>query len=227
MITGLTVGVVAGLVTGGMGLIGTAAVGGAAIIHANVAKMITENGRAKKVEELGKIFLSMVGPMKKELEEIKNTCATLKEKSTEAQAQNCLSDMERFQEVLSRVSDLAKTNKEALNVAVVMMEAVRGMIILPVAVFRVTATPQQDKELTDAIVQSADRCREVWINEGETLRVLREVPGGTREKPESPKCVLRGMLSPGLGLWTGWMVVLWAVLCLWLFKLWNVDANQS
>ncbi|XP_039635484.1 uncharacterized protein LOC120545308 isoform X1 [Perca fluviatilis] len=80
-----------------------AAIGG--VVYANVRQRIHENRSIKKVEELGKEFMEMVEPLKKDLEEIKRMCEKLEQRSAEDQAGNTLADMEELQRSLRRVSE--------------------------------------------------------------------------------------------------------------------------
>ncbi|XP_039635499.1 uncharacterized protein LOC120545316 [Perca fluviatilis] len=79
--------------------------GGGVILNVNETKTMKEIERAKKIEELGKEFMEIVEPLKKDLEEIKRTCEKLEERSAELQAEKTLTDMEDFQRILRRVSE--------------------------------------------------------------------------------------------------------------------------
>eukprot|EP00064_Thunnus_orientalis_P023681 superscaffoldBa00009210_g23935 len=140
---------------------GTAAVGGSFVVGANISKMMKENGSAKKVEELGKEFMEIVEPLKNELQEIKTTCEKLEQRSTEAQADNTLSNVEEFQTILRRVSELKKKSEGILVVVLEGMGTIGKMVTLLLRVFRVTATPEEDKKLRDSILQSADQSHTV------------------------------------------------------------------
>ena len=71
----------------------------------NAIKTMKENESAEKVEELGKDFMEIIEPLKKDLEEIKRTCEKLEQRSAELQAGITLRDMEELQRSLRRVSE--------------------------------------------------------------------------------------------------------------------------
>lgn len=171
--------IVAAPFTGGMSLpFGAAAIGGVAVVAANIRKMMSESGSAKKVEELGKEFMAIVEPMKKNLEEIKMTCEKLEEKSAEAQAENSLTDVEELQRCLRQVSELKEKSAGVLTESVSVLYVINQLLILIVSIFRVTATPENDKRLEEAIIQSADQSQKV-VNE---LYEMRNELGDFTEK---------------------------------------------
>lgn len=185
--------IVAAPFTGGMSLpFGAAAIGqvfaasGVAVVAANIRKMMSESGSAKKVEELGKEFMAIVEPMKKNLEEIKMTCEKLEEKSAEAQAENSLTDVEELQRCLRQVSELKEKSAGVLTESVSVLYAINQLLILIVSIFRVTATPENDKRLEEAIIQSADQSQKV-VNE---LYEMRNELGDFTEKTREwkPPC---------------------------------------
>ncbi|KAK2863589.1 hypothetical protein Q5P01_003122 [Channa striata] len=169
-------GLVAVPFTGGMSL-ALATLGGVTVLCTNVQKMLEENQSAKTVYELGKEFMKIVEPMKNDLELIKTTCEKLEKKSAEVQAEHTLSDMEEFQRILTRVSELGKKSEEALIVAVTVMGVINNLITLLINVFRVTASPEEDRKLTDSIIQSADQSLKT-VNKFEKMKAeLREFRG--------------------------------------------------
>lgn len=171
--------IVAAPFTGGMSLpFGAAAIGGVAVVAVNIRKMMSESGSAKKVEELGKEFMAIVEPMKKNLEEIKMTCEKLEEKSAEAQAENSLTDVEELQRCLRQVSELKEKSAGVLTESVSVLYVINQLLILIVSIFRVTATPENDKRLEEAIIQSADQSQKV-VNE---LYEMRNELGDFTEK---------------------------------------------
>ncbi|KAF3701665.1 hypothetical protein EXN66_Car017353 [Channa argus] len=176
----LTLGAVAPL-TGGISLAAAGAVatfGGATVVYTNVKQMLEEKQSAKIVEELGKEFMEIFEPMKNDLEDIQTTCEKLEQKSAEVQAKNTLSDMEVFQRILKRVSELGKNTKKALIVAVTMVGIIRDLLVLLLGVFRVTATTEEDQKLTDAIIQSADQSLK-------TIDEFKKMKEGLREFTEN------------------------------------------
>ncbi|XP_034751693.1 uncharacterized protein LOC117958983 [Etheostoma cragini] len=97
-------GTQAGLaVLGSLGIVPTIlVVAGLALALALVAATLTENRSIEKVKELGREFLEMVEPLKKDLEEIKRTCETLEQRPAGLQAGQTLRDMEDLQRTLGR-----------------------------------------------------------------------------------------------------------------------------
>lgn len=132
-----------------------------AVVCANISKILNEKGSAKEVENLGKEFMKIVKPLKNDLEEIKTTCEKLEQKSTEALAGKTLTDMEDFQGILRRVSDLRKTSGDAIFVVVGVIGLIQNLVTLVVNVFKFSPTPEEDKKLRDAITQSGDQCQKV------------------------------------------------------------------
>lgn len=161
--TVVALGFIAAPLTGGSSL-AAAAVGTVALVGANVRKTTKESESVKKVEELGKQFMETVEPLKEILEEIKTTCEKLEQKKTEVQAGNTLMEVEEFQRILRRVSDLGKRSGEALDEALTVMERIYNLLRLVIKVLRVSATPKDDRELTESIMQSADQCQKVFDN---------------------------------------------------------------
>ncbi|XP_039635483.1 uncharacterized protein LOC120545307 [Perca fluviatilis] len=135
-----------------VGTIGAGLAAGSAILVAgvNVTKGRLESVSINKVEELGKDFMEMVEPLKKNLKEIKRTCEKLEKRSTELQTGITLIDMLEFQRSLS---ELVR----------------RGVLSAMWNIFTITATPEEDRKLTDSIIQSADRCQKV-IDELEKMK---------------------------------------------------------
>ncbi|GLD73568.1 uncharacterized protein AKAME5_002489300 [Lates japonicus] len=172
----LTAGLVAAPLTEGASLLAAgagAAVGGGggavAVVHANITKMMVENGSAQEVEKLGKEFMTIVEPMKKELTEIKTTCEMLEEKSAESQAKKTLTGMEEFQRTQTQVSELQEMNKGVLDGVSAVMRTVAELLKLIVKVFTVKATPEEDETFRSSIVQFADQCQKV-IDDCENMK---------------------------------------------------------
>ncbi|KAA8577395.1 hypothetical protein FQN60_017496, partial [Etheostoma spectabile] len=135
-------------VVAAVGTIGAVIAAGSAILvaGANVRKGISESGSVNTVKGLLKDFMMIVEPLKKDLEEIKRTCEKLEQRSAaKLQAEKTLTDMLGFQ-ILTVVSILGSSE---------------GVLSAMRKVFRLTATPEEDRELPDSISQSADRCQEV------------------------------------------------------------------
>lgn len=85
-------------ITGGLSLVLTvlaAAAGGVAVICANITKTMKERN-AERVENLGEDLMSIIKPMKRNLEKIKTVCEEMKLKSFEVQAEQTLNDMDEF-----------------------------------------------------------------------------------------------------------------------------------
>ncbi|KAG7219032.1 hypothetical protein INR49_011676 [Caranx melampygus] len=123
--------------------------------------MMKESGSARRTEKLGKDFMNIIEPMKKTLEVIKTTCEELEEKSSEAQAEKTLRDMEEFKDVLRRVSEL-KTKSEGLLKTVTTKSAVNdGVVGLLVSVLRFTPTSERSAKLRASILRSSHQCEQV------------------------------------------------------------------
>ena len=102
--------------------------------------------------------MEIIKRLKIDLEEIKRTFEKLEQRSTELQAGITLIDMEDFQRSLRQVSELAERSEDVLSEAAKLM-SLDGLLLL----FRVTATPEEDKKLRNSIIQSAVRCQEVVV----------------------------------------------------------------
>ncbi|KAL7376974.1 hypothetical protein ABVT39_019324 [Epinephelus coioides] len=160
--TGGTSLLAGGLAAGASAAAAGAAAGGATVVvGANVIKIREEKESVRKAEKLGKEFMEIVEPLKNDLEEIKTTCEELEQRSAEGQAADTLSDMEKFQRILGRVSELRRRSEEVLDVVVAVLQMIDNMLKLVLSVLRVTATPEEDQKLRDSIIQSADQCQKV------------------------------------------------------------------
>ncbi|XP_029940090.1 uncharacterized protein LOC115382488 [Salarias fasciatus] len=131
--------------------------GGGAVISANITKMMSESGSAEEVKNLGEELMKIVEPMKQLLVQIHQTCEDLEENVSKYQAEESLKDVEGLQKVLHQVSELKKKSGGAVDVVEVLIQSVTSLLLLLVNVFRVTATPEEDQKLRDAIIQSADQ----------------------------------------------------------------------
>lgn len=164
---GLVLAPFTGGLTGGLGLAvagvgaATAVGGGATVVGSNITKMWSESKHAEQVERWGKEFMRKVEPMKKNLEDIKMTCEDLETKSAEAQAENTVTDVEELQRTLRRVSRLKEMSSGLLFEANILLAFVDGLIKLIKQIFRVTATPEEDQKLRDAIINSADQSQKI------------------------------------------------------------------
>ncbi|XP_056260016.1 uncharacterized protein LOC130186764 [Seriola aureovittata] len=161
----LSAGILFAPFTGGASLLlggaAAAAVGGGTVVGANITKVWKESGSAEEVEKLGREFRWIVEPMKKKLEEIQTTCKELEEKSSEVQAEKTLRDMKEFNMILTLISELREKAEGVLEILVTAFTSIDGLFRLIVAVFRVTATPEQDEQLRKSIIQSAGQCSKV------------------------------------------------------------------
>ncbi|XP_035804564.2 uncharacterized protein LOC111569292 [Amphiprion ocellaris] len=168
---GLGLGILAAPFTGGaslatataVGVAGGAAavVGGGVVGTANVVKMSSETDSLKAVGTLGKEFKEIVEPLKRTLTEIQETCETLEEKAAEAQSGNTLTNMEEYEDILRRVTELKVQSIEALLVTTLSTRMIEHLLNLIIKVFRVTPTPEEDKQLRDTIIQLAKQSQEV------------------------------------------------------------------
>lgn len=164
---GLVLAPFTGGLTGGLSLavagVGAATVvgGGATVVGSNITKMWSESRRAEQVERWGEEFMKKVEPMKKNLEDIKMTCEDLEKKSAEAQAENTVTDVEELQRTLRRVSRLKEMSSGLLFETNILLAFVDGLVKLIKQIFRVTATPEEDQKLRDAIINSADQSQKI------------------------------------------------------------------
>ncbi|XP_035863923.1 uncharacterized protein LOC118496403 [Sander lucioperca] len=159
---------------GPLAVAAAAAGGGAVVVGVNVTKTMKENGSVKKVEELGKEFMEIVEPLKYNLEKIKKTCEKLEQRSAELQAEKTLTDMEEFQRILTRVTELAGRSEEVLSAAAILMSVIGDLLLLIVKVFRLNATPEEHEKLGNSIIQSADHCQKVVKDFDEMKKELKD-----------------------------------------------------
>ncbi|XP_047425438.1 uncharacterized protein LOC124996453 [Mugil cephalus] len=148
--------------------------GGLAVVYSNITKQRLEKQRLKEVEDLGEELKKIIEPMKEILQEIKTTCEQLEQKSTEAQTEITLRDVEESRWILGRVNVLEKKSGGALDVVVMMMKRMKDLLV---AVFRLTSTPEEDQKLRDAIIQSADQSLKVLSDFERMKEALREFTG--------------------------------------------------
>ncbi|XP_039635476.1 uncharacterized protein LOC120545302 [Perca fluviatilis] len=135
-------------VVAAVGRIAAVIAAGSAIVvaGANVTKERSESGSVNKVKQLRTDLMEIVEPLKKALEEIKRTCEEMKQRSAEDQAEITLTDMEALQRIIRVVFELGSGD---------------GVLSAMWKVFRLTSTPEEDRKLTDSIIQSADLCQKV------------------------------------------------------------------
>ncbi|XP_047426078.1 uncharacterized protein LOC124996804 [Mugil cephalus] len=178
------VGILAAPFTGGLSfaaaVVGAAAVGeggGARVVYRNIIKQKREKESVQKVEDLGEELKKIIEPLKETLQEIKTTCEQLEQKSAEARTEITLRDVEEFKEMLRRVPDLKETSGEVLDVTVMMIQMIRDLLAVIVAVFTFTSTPEKDQKLRDAIIQSADQSEKVLNDFKRMKEALREFTG--------------------------------------------------
>lgn len=159
----------------------TAVGGGATVVGSNITKMWSESKHAEQVERWGEEFMRKVEPMKKNLEDIKMTCEDLETKSAEAQAENTVTDVEELQRTLRRVSRLKEMSSGLLFEANILLAFVDGLIKLIKQIFRVTATPEEDQKLRDAIINSADQSQKIIEGFDKMRTELREFTRNERK----------------------------------------------
>lgn len=159
----------------------TAVGGGATVVGCNITKMWSESKHAEQVERWGEEFMRKVEPMKKNLEDIKMTCEDLEKKSAEAQAENTVTDVEELQRTLRRVSRLKEMSSGLLFEANTLLAFVDGLIKLIKQIFRVTATPEEDQKLRDAIINSADQSQKIIDGFDKMRTELREFTRNERK----------------------------------------------
>ncbi|XP_035770784.1 uncharacterized protein LOC118455555 [Neolamprologus brichardi] len=153
-------GILAAPFTAGLSL-AAAAGGGATVVTTNVIKILSEEGKAKKVEKWGEEFMAKVRPMKENLEEIKTICEKLEKESTEAQARDSQIDVDEFQRTLRQVSHLKEMSSGLLVITEILLDVMGNVVMLIKKVIRVTATPEEDQKLRDAIKKAADQSQKI------------------------------------------------------------------
>lgn len=166
-------GVLAAPFTAGVSLAAVAG-GGATVFTTNVINILSEKGKAKKVEKWGEEFLAKVRPMKENLEDIKTICEKLEKESAEAQARDSQTDVDEFQRILRRVSHLKEMSSGLLVVTETLLVVMNNVVKLIKKVFRVTATPEEDQKLSNAILQSAAQSQTVVTEFDKMRKELRE-----------------------------------------------------
>ncbi|KAL4005163.1 hypothetical protein ACER0C_004876 [Sarotherodon galilaeus] len=166
-------GILAAPFTAGLSL-AALAVGGATVVTTNVIKILSEKDKAKEVKKWGEEFMAKVRPMMKNLEEIKTICEKLEKESAEAQARDTQTDVDEFQRTLRRVSHLKEMSSGLLVVTETLLDVMGGLVMLIKKVFRVTATPEEDQKLRDAILQPADQSQRVVTEFDKMRKELRE-----------------------------------------------------
>ena len=62
------------------------------------------------------------------------------------------------------MSELGKTSGEVFDVTIAVMGIIGDLLMLVIKVFRVTATPEEDKKFRQSIILSADQCQKVIDN---------------------------------------------------------------
>lgn len=160
---GVAVLVISGLFTGGLGFAAAAAAaaGTGTVVSSNVLKKSVEKDYAKKVRELGEELMEIVKPLKKTLKKIKTTCTELEDRSAEHQAKFTLEEVKEFQRILNQVTELKEKTVTTVEVIKALIQGLEGMLTLIIAIFRVTASTEEDEKLIDSIIQSAKQSQKV------------------------------------------------------------------
>lgn len=132
-----------------------AAAAAATVVTTSVIKILSDKDKAKEVKTWGEEFMAKVRPMKENLEDIKTICEKLETESAEAQARDSQTDVDEFQRILRRVSHLKEMSSGLLVVTETLLDVMDDVVKLIQKDFRVTATPEEDQKLSNAILQSA------------------------------------------------------------------------
>lgn len=153
----------------------------ATVVTTSVIKILSDKDKAKEVKTWGEEFMAKVRPMKENLEDIKTICEKLETESAEAQARDSQTDVDEFQRTLRRVSHLKAMSSGLLVVTETLLDVMGGLVMLIKEVFRVTATPEEDQKLRDAIKKAADQSQKI-IEEFHKMRTkLKEFTSNKRK----------------------------------------------
>lgn len=159
----------------------TAPAAAATVVTTSVIKILSDKDKAKEVKTWGEEFMAKVRPMKENLEDIKTICEKLETESAEAQARDTQTDVDEFQRTLRRVSHLKAMSSGLLVVTETLLDVMGGLVMLIKEVFRVTATPEEDQKLRDAIKKAADQSQKI-IEEFHKMRTkLKEFTSNKRK----------------------------------------------
>lgn len=163
------------------GAAATAPAAAATVVTTSVIKILSDKDKAKEVKTWGEEFMAKVRPMKENLEDIKTICEKLETESAEAQARDSQTDVDEFQRTLRRVSHLKAMSSGLLVVTETLLDVMGGLVMLIKEVFRVTATPEEDQKLRDAIKKAADQSQKI-IEEFHKMRTkLKEFTSNKRK----------------------------------------------
>ncbi|XP_031177007.1 uncharacterized protein LOC116065611 [Sander lucioperca] len=159
-------GAAAAAVIATVGTIGVGIAAGSAILvaGANVTKGRSESGSVHKVKQLWKDFMEIIEPLKNDLEEIKTTFKKLEQRSAEETKKTCEKLEQRSaEETVQLQAEKTLTDMEDFQTLTVVSILGRGEGVMSAMwnVFTLTASPEEDRKLTDSIIQSADCCQEV------------------------------------------------------------------
>lgn len=135
-----------------------AAFGRAVGVVANVTRTVKENNFGKKVGKLGERFMQVVEPLRSEVEHIKTTCAELEEKSTGIRAECVLADLEELEKILL---ELRTRSRKLSSVLLAVMQEINTTLRIITNFFRLTGRPEEDKCLSDVIINSGRCCQKV------------------------------------------------------------------
>ncbi|XP_025764325.1 uncharacterized protein LOC112847276 isoform X2 [Oreochromis niloticus] len=173
-------GILAAPFTTGLSLAVGATAAAATVVTTNVIKILSEKDKAKEVKKWGEEFMAKVRLMMKNLEDIKTICEKLEKESAEAQAKNSQIDVDEFQRTLRQVSHLNEMSSGLLIVTET-LDVMGGLVMLIKEAFRVTATPEEDQKLRDAIKKAVDQSQKI-IEEFDKMRTkLKEFTSNKRK----------------------------------------------
>lgn len=127
-------------------------------VTANVTKTVKENNFGKKVGKLGERFMQMTEPLRSEVEHIKTTCEELEEKSRGIQAECVLADLEELEKTLL---ELRTRSRKLSSVVLAVIQEINTTLRIITNFFRLTGRPEEDKCLSDVIINSGRCCQKV------------------------------------------------------------------
>lgn len=135
---------------------GAAVFGGAAgfRLATGLYRSFTERESEGQVKELGEELMESVEPLRKDVEEMKRMFQKV-ELSAVAQAEHTLKEVEEFQRTHRRVCEQGLRRTGEVSGAV--LELIHDVITGTVSLFRLTASKDQERQVLDSIIQSADQ----------------------------------------------------------------------
>lgn len=135
---------------------GAVVFGGAAgfLVAAGLFRSFTERENESQVRELGEDLMKSVEPLRKDVEEMKKMLQKV-ERSAGAQAEHTLREVEEFQRTHTQVCEQELRRPGDLSRAV--LGPIYHLITGTVSLFRLTAPKDQERQVLDSIIRSADQ----------------------------------------------------------------------